>query len=378
MTAYFDNAATTMVCKEAADASYKAMTECYGNPSSGHSCGRAAAALLRDARESIASALGANPEEVYFTSGGTEGDNWAILGAAYQMRHRGHHIITSAIEHDAVRKTMQKLETEGWEVTFLSPDKSGIISAEAVLGALREDTSIVSIMLVNNEIGTINPIGEIAKFVKRKCPNAIVHTDAVQAFLKIPFTVKSLGADIVTISSHKIHGPKGAGALYIRKGVRIGSILTGGGQEGGFRPGTEPMPAIAGFGAAAKIGKEHFRENTEHMKALKEQMKEQLTSAIPSVSFIGDSEAPHILNISLVGYRSEVLMNVLDSAGISVSKSSACRKGARSHVLEAMKLPAQVIDGAIRISFSRYNTSDEVEYFVKTLADAASRLRTKK
>lgn len=378
MKVYFDNAATTKPCDEAIEAMVMAMTETYGNPSSGYKLGREAASRLREARESIASALGAKPEEIYFTSGGTEGDNWAIRGAAHQMRHAGKHIITSEIEHDAVRSTMKALEAEGWSVTYLSPDKSGRITTESVLNALRDDTVLVSLMLVNNEIGSVNPIGDISSAVKKTGSKAIIHTDAVQGFLKVPFTPKKLGADLVTISSHKIHGPKGCGGLYIRQGLRIPGILTGGGQENGLRPGTEAMPAIMGFGAAARVGKAHFAENTAAMGELKKYMLTRLREAIPEVITIGESDAPHIVNISLVGYRSEVLMNYLDAMGICVSKSSACKRGARSHVLEAMRLPSQVIDGAIRISLSRYSTREEADYFVSSLAEAASKLKTQK
>lgn len=354
------------------------MREDFGNPSSGHQIGRQAAKKLREAREYVAAALGAKPEEVYFTSGGTEGDNWAIRGAARLMRHTGKHLITGANEHDAVRQTVRALESEGWEATFLRPDSTGRIPVEAVMDALRDDTALVSLMLVNNETGSVNPIAEIADAIHYAGSKALVHTDAVQGLLKVPFTPKKLGADLVTVSSHKIHGPKGVGALYIRSGLRLGGLLTGGKQEDGLRAGTEAMPAICGFGAAARVGKEHFSENAAKIRAVKDYTAERLQAAIPGLRTIGESDAPHILNISLVGYRSEVLMNWLDRAGICVSKSSACRRGARSHVLESMNLPAEVIDGAIRLSFSRYNTVEEADYFVATLKSAADSLRTQK
>lgn len=378
MTVYFDNAATTRVCPEAAEAMMQALTENYGNPSSGYKLGREAAAKLREARENVASALGAKPEEIYFTSGGTEGDNWAIRSSAALMRHSGKHIITGASEHDAVRNTMKSLEANGYEITYLKPDKSGKVSTEQVAEAIREDTVLVSLMLVNNEIGSINPIADISDIIKKKGSKAILHTDAVQGFLKIPFTPKKLGADIITISSHKIHGPKGCGALYIRSGLRLPGMITGGGQESGIRPGTEAMPAIMGFGAASKVGKAHINENIAKMRAVKEYTVSKLKEELPELIVIGESEAPHIVNISLPGYRSEVLMNYLDAAGICVSKSSACRRGARSHVLESMNLPANVIDGAIRISFSRFSTQEEADYFVSMLSEAAAKLRTQK
>lgn len=378
MTVYFDNAATTRVCPEALRAVSEAMEEYYANPSSGYGPGRTAAAKLAEARESVANALGAENEEVFFTSGGTEGDNWAVRSAMHLMRHRGNHIITTLTEHDAVRKTVMEFEERGASVTWLRPDKTGRVRAEDAAAALREDTALVSVMLVNNETGAVNPVKEISDILHRANSKAILHTDAVQGFLKVPFTPKKLGADLVTVSSHKIHGPKGAGALYIRKGLRLPGILTGGGQEGGVRPGTEATPALFGFGAAAKTGKALFEKSVENMREVRFFMMEELKKEIPECIFIGEGDAPHILSISLPGWRSEVLMNYLDSAGIYVSKSSACRRGARSHVLEAMELPADVIDGAIRVSFSRYSTRDEAEYFVKTLGDAVKKLRAAK
>ncbi len=375
MKVYFDNAATTKPCPEAIAAMVNALGEDYGNPSSGYELGRRAGAVLRDSREAVARAMGAKSEEIFFTSGGTEGDNWAIRASAHLMRHRGKHIITGETEHDAVRATMKHLEDEGWEVTYLKPDGDGRITSDAVSGALREDTVLVSLMLVNNEIGSVNPISEISAAVKAAgCP-AIIHTDAVQGFLKIPFTPSKLGVDLVTVSSHKIHGPKGSGALYIRKGQRLPQLLFGGGQENGIRPGTEAMPAISGFAAAAKVGKEHFKENVEIMSSVKEHTLDRLRAAIPGIITIGKSESPHIVNISLPGYRSEVLMNYLDAQGIAVSKSSACKKGGRSHVLEAMRLPSEVIDGAIRLSFSRYSTLEEGDYFAEKLSEAVSMLK---
>lgn len=378
MQVYFDNAATTRVCPEAAEAVMRALTETYGNPSSGYFLGRTAAKELREARESVAKAVGCAADEIYFTSGGTESDNWALRGAAHLMRHRGRHVITSASEHDAIRKTAARLESEGWEVTYLKPDKRGIITPEAVSAALRDDTVLVSVMLVNNEVGSVNPLDKISAAVRAAGSQALVHTDAVQALLKIPFTPKALGVDLVSVSSHKIHGPKGSGALYVRKGLRFPGLLTGGEQENGLRPGTEAMPAIMGFGAAARVGKALMAESTARMAELKEYLFAAIAAENPDVVKIGEGEAPHILSISLPGYRSEVIMNWLDSKGIAVSKSSACKRGARSHVLESMELPAPVIDGAIRISLSRYSTREECDYFVSELSSAAKMLKTQK
>ena len=376
MTVYFDNAATTKVCQSAAEAAAFAMTECYGNPSSGHAAGRAAKTLLDTARKNVASAMGAMPEEIYFTSGGTEADNWAILGGAFALRHRGKHIITSAAEHDAVRGPMKKLAEDGFDVTFLKPGKDGRIDPAEFEKSLREDTVFASLMLVNNETGAINPIEELSRILKKRRPQAWLHVDGVQAFCKIPFSVKTLGADMVSVSSHKIHGPKGAGALYVKKGLNLKAMLRGGGQERGLRPGTEAMPNISGFGAAAALGKKLLPETERHLRALRNDLKQRIEATVPEAVFIGAGDAPHILSISLPGYKSEVVMNCLDAEGICVSKSSACKKGARSHVLEAMGLENPVIDGAIRISFSRYNTLEETAFFADKLQEAAARLRT--
>ncbi|MBR1842107.1 MAG: cysteine desulfurase [Oscillospiraceae bacterium] len=373
---YFDNAATTKPCPEAVAAMTEAMTECYGNPSAGYFLGREAAKRLKSARDCVAAALGAKGEEIFFTSGGTESDNWALRGAAKLMRHKGKHIITSKIEHEAILKTAEALESEGYEVTYLDPDKDGRISAESVKNALREDTILVSVMLVNNETGAVNPIRGIADELKGS--GALLHTDAVQAFLKVPFSARTLGADLISVSSHKIHGPKGAGALYIRSGLRLPSILTGGEQEASRRPGTEATPAIFAFGAAAEAGRKTMAQDIEKTLEVKNHTLAQIRSRLPGVLVLGASDAPHILNISLPGYKSEVLMNFLEAEGICVSKSSACRRGARSHVLEAMRLRSEVIDGAIRLSFSQYNTPDEGERFAEVLASAAERLRTVK
>lgn len=373
MTVYFDNAATTKVCDEAAAIMMEVMTSSYGNPSSTHHLGREAKKYLTNAREAVSKALGCNASEVYFTSGGTEADNWAIFSGAKLMRHKGRHIITTASEHDAVLKPCQQLEGQGWEVTYLMPNEKGCVTAEQVKENLRPDTVLISVMLVNNETGAINPIHDIAMLLKRERREALLHTDAVQAFCKIPFTPKELGVDLCTISSHKIHGPKGVGALYIKDGLRLPPNTFGGGQEKGWRPGTEAMPAICGFGKAAELARNALRKDPDIFKNIREYMVNKLTELVPETVFIGNG-APHILSISLPGYKSEVLMNFLDHDGICISKSSACKKGARSHVLEAMGLSPRVIDGAVRISFSRFTTTDEVDYFAEKLALAVKRL----
>lgn len=356
---YLDNAATTRVCTEAADIAYKVMTDCYGNPSSTHTKGREAKTYLDTARAQIASALGCSASEVYFTSCGSESDVWAITRGAESAARRGRHIISSAVEHDAVRKTLEELESRGFEVTYLSPEKDGSVSTDAVKAALREDTILVTLMMVNNETGGITDIAAIAKMLKGCGSKALLHTDAVQGFMKVPFSAKKLGADMISISGHKIHAPKGIGALYIKTGVKIKPLIRGGAQEGGMRAGTEAMPQIAAFGKAAEIAFSGMKDNCDTMASLRALAMSTICADIPEAQIIGGG-APHILSVSLPGWRSEVLMNFLEAEGIYVSRSSACKKGGRSHVLEAMRLPAQVIDGAIRVSFSRYNTEDDV------------------
>ena len=374
MKVYFDNAATTRVSGEAIDAMLRLMREEYGNPSSEHYMGRSAAGELETARSYIAGALGAKPEEICFTSGGTEADNMAILGCAEAFGRRGKHIIISGVEHDAVMKPAQKLSDAGWEATYLAPDSRGSITPETLAAALREDTILASIMLVNNETGAINPIDEYSKEIKRRRLDTVLHTDAVQGFCKIPFTVKSLGADLVTVSAHKIHGPKGTGALYIKDGIKLPPLILGGGHENGKRAGTEAMPAIAGFGEAARIGREDLEASATAVRKLRDYITGQLSEELPEAVIISDGGSPYLLSISLPGYKSEVLMSYLEGEGICVSKSAACKKGARSRVLEAMRLKKEIIDGALRISFSKYNTYDEAEYFVQTLKKATQKI----
>ena len=373
MDIYLDNAATTRVCPEAADMAYRVMTEQYGNPSSTHARGREAKKLLDAARRELALCLGCQPKELAFTSCGSEADNWALLSGAWAASARGGHVISSMAEHDAVRKSLDELERRGYEVTRLPPDPSGAVPVQAVLDALRPDTVLISLMLVNNETGAVNDIPGLARALKKAAPKVLLHCDAVQGFLKVPFTVKSLGADMVTISGHKIHAPKGIGALYIRSGLHLRPLILGGSQEDGRRAGTEAMPAICAFGEAARLGRALMAESTERMAGLRQRAASRLLAENPGLVVIGGG-APHILCVSLPGYRSEVLMSVLESRGISVSKSSACKKGGRSHVLEAMGLPAPVIDGALRLGLSRYTTAEELDAFCLCLREARETL----
>ena len=369
MEHYLDNAATTKVCDEAAQAALAAMTENYGNPSSTHTKGREANRLLEAARKQVAAALGCAPGELVFTSCGSESDNWAILGGAEAMKRKGKHIISSAVEHDAVRRSLDELESRGFEVTRLAPDEKGGVSLDSVVSALRDDTILVSLMLVNNETGAVTDISSIARAVKKACPAVLVHTDAVQGFMKVPFSAKTLGADMISISGHKIHAPKGIGALYIKNGVKLKPFIVGGSQENGRRAGTEAMPQIAAFGAACEIAQAGMAENIARMQSLRERAVQRLSREIPELVLIGGG-SPHILSISLPGWRSEVLMNYLEAKEVYVSRSSACKKGGRSHVLEAMGLSSRVIDGAIRIGLSRFTTEEDIDALCSALKEA--------
>ena len=369
MEHYLDNSATTRVCPEAAEAALRAMTEIYGNPSSTHTVGREAKKPLDASRAQVAAALGCRSEELVFTSCGSESDNWAILRGAEAMRRRGMHVISSLVEHDAVRKTLDALEEQGFTVTRLKPDATGAVPVAAVENALREDTVLVSLMLVNNETGGVTDIAGVSRALKAAGSQALLHTDAVQAFLKLPFTAKSLGADLISVSGHKIHAPKGIGALYIRKGLRLKPYILGGGQEDGRRAGTEAMPQIAAFGAACAAGTADLTGNIERMRALRQRAVEQLSAAIAELRVV-PGQAPHILSLSLPGFRSEVLMNYLEAREVYVSKSSACKKGGRSHVLEAIGLDARTIDGAVRVGLSRFTSQEDIDALCQGLIEA--------
>ena len=370
---YLDNSATTQVCPEAAQAALFAMTEAFGNPSSTHTAGREAKKLLDRARVSVASAMGCAPSELIFTSCGSESDNWALLSGAEAMKRNGKHIISSVAEHDAIRRSLDLLEDRGFHVTRLKPDRSGAVSPDAVREVLREDTILVSLMLVNNETGAITDIAGVSSALKAAGSGALLHTDAVQAFMKIPFSPEALGADMISVSGHKIHAPKGIGALYVRKGLRLKPMLVGGSQEDGRRAGTEATAQIAAFAAACNAAVVNLEENAEKMRSQREEIICRLQRDIPELRVLGGG-APHILSISLPGWRSEVLMNYLEAREVYVSKSSACKKGARSHVLEAMGLDSRTIDGALRIGLSRYTTQEDIDALCEGLRDAHATL----
>ena len=369
---YLDNSATTKVYKQAAEAAFEVMTENYGNPSSLHMKGVEAERTMEEARKIIADALGGNPDGLYFTSGGTEANNLAVIGGALSKKRKGNKVIVSAYEHDSVIKSAKQLETMGFSVTYLAPDENGIITPAAVFDAVDEKTVLVSVMLVNNEIGAINPIKEICAAAKRKNPELLFHTDAVQGFCKMPFKAEKAGVDLVTVTAHKIGGPKGVGALWMKKGARVLPLHFGGEQEKQLRPGTQATPLIAAFGKATELsvdGMKAFREKT----ALLEQKLKDAVNEIDGVAVNSKEGAlSAIVNISVLGIRSEIMLHFLENKGIYVSSGSACALGAKSHVLAAMGYDSARIDSAIRVSFGRDTEPEDIDEFVLAIKDAMS------
>ena len=371
---YFDYAATTPVRSEAIAAMLDALGQ-FGNPSSRYEFGREAARRVKEHRDAVAEAFGCSPSELFFTSCGTEGDNWAIRRGVELNRRRGKHIVTTAIEHAAVLETCKELERQGYEVTYLKPDRAGRVAPEQLAAALRPDTALVSMMLVNNETGAILPVPDCAKAVKSFNPAILFHCDAVQGFLKTPELLAKLGADLVTISGHKVGAPKGIGALYIKKGVRLPPLVTGGGQEEGLRSGTEATAQIAAFAAAVRSGAADSAR-LERTAAIKEYTLAKLKEALPKLEVISAGDVPHICAITLPGYKSEVVVRVLGDRGVCVSSGSACHKGRPSHVFAAMNLPKPWLDGALRLSFSPDSTREEADTLAAALRDAADSLFT--
>lgn len=364
---YLDNSATTKPCKEAVEAVMNAMTENWANPSALYHFGMEGAKQLRMARSKVAVAMGAEPDRVFFTSGGTEADNWAIFSAVKRMGKRGKHLITTAVEHPAVLNCFKELETRGFEVTYLQPDSLGVVTLDTLKAALRKDTILVSVMMVNNESGAVMPIAQMTKLVHRICPDAIFHTDAVQGFLKVPFQAKTLGADLISVSSHKVHGPKGVGALYISPRLKsFPARAIGGGQESGYRSGTEGTPAIFGFAAACEVGKATLKEDITKEAELLNGLIEKLCK-LDGVVINGAHQAPHILSLSIPGIPTQNSINILQDAGICVSAGSACAKGHRSHVMVAMGLAPEVIDGSFRVSICRDTTREELDKLAETI-----------
>ena len=357
---YLDNSATTRVCEKSAEKVLELMTQCYGNPSSLHKKGLEAQREVAHARQAVAVSLGAQPREIIFTTGGTEANNLAVLGGAAAGRRRGKRIVTTAIEHPSVLEPMRQLEKEGFEVVFLTPDADGRVPEEAVLKAVTGDTILISVMAVNNELGSIQPIEVLKKAVKRAGAPALVHVDGVQAYGKLPLRPEKLGIDLLTVSGHKIHGPKGVGALYVSKNARILPRTFGGGQERELRPGTEAAPLIAGLGAAVEELPD-WRQAYSRMEKLRDYTLQKL-SGLEGVEVNSPVEGlPYLLNFSALGIRSETMLHFLAQRGIYVSSGSACAKGKQSHVLKAAGLPDSRISSAIRVSFSRENTERDAD-----------------
>ncbi len=360
MPIYLDYAATGPVCPAALEAARRAMAEDWGNPSSGYPMGKAAARRRDEDRAVIASALGCKPAELFFTSCGTEGDNWAIAAAVALNQKKGKHIVTTAIEHAAVLEPMKALEREGFEITYLKPDRYGDIDPQSVAAAVRPDTILVSMMLVNNELGSILPVRAAAEAIRAAHSPALLHTDAVQAFLKVPFTPAQLGADLVTLSGHKIEAPKGIGALYIREPLQkaLKPLMLGGGQERGLRPGTEPTAQIAAFAAAVQAWQP---DTAERIRAVRDYAAQTLGSIAGLEVLTGPHCAPHILAISLPDFSGQTVVEALGGQEVCISSGSACHRGKPSHVFAALPLPQKVKYGAVRVSFGPDSTTADVD-----------------
>ena len=361
---YLDNAATTAVLPEAAEAAMHAMRTCFGNPSSLHKMGIDASHLLGDSRKTVACALGCLPEETYFTSCGTESTNISLRGAAYLNRHQKGRIITTEIEHAATLNTCKQLAAEGYDVVFLQPDETGHITPAALEEALTEDTFLLSCQLVNNEIGTVQPVAELGAMLKSKAPRALFHIDAVQGLARVKLTPKKWNCDLMSVSGHKIGAPKGIGALYVKKGLRLPPLMFGGGQEKGMRPGTEALPNIAAFAKACEIRMAHFDEDFQHVQSLADYLHTQVAALLPDAVFNGIGDIPHVVNLSLPGCKSEVLLHVLEGDEVYVSSGSACSKGKQSGVLKALGLPKARTDSALRVSFCPSNTTEDIDTFI--------------
>lgn len=372
-----DNAATTAISKPVLEAMMPYLTEYYGNPSSVHGYGRETRKALDTARAQVAKALGAKPNEIYFTGCGTEADNWAIRGAAYARCEKGGHIITTSIEHHAVLHTCEQLEKEGFSVTYLPVDEYGLVTAEQVKAAIRPETTLISIMAANNEIGTVEPIAEIGKVAKEA--GVLFHTDAVQAVGNIKIDVQEMGVDMLSLSGHKLHAPKGIGALYIRTGVKIDPFIRGGAQERAQRAGTENVASIAALGRAIEIATENLEEHAAKMQALRDRMIRGILEQIPDTRLNGHPQKrlPGNVNVCFSYIEGESLLLSLDLLGIAASSGSACTSGSLdpSHVLLAIGLPHEIAHGSLRLSLSEGNTQEEVDTVVGALVEIVARLR---
>ena len=373
MEAYLDNSATTKCAALVCDLMKTMLCDTYGNPSSLHLMGMQAEKEIKTARERIAKTLKVSENEIYFTSGGTESNNLALIGVAMANKRRGMHLITTKIEHASVLSTMEFLKEQGFEITYLSVDKNGCIDLEELRESVRPDTILVSIMQVNNEIGTIEPIAEAATVIKEKNPDTLVHVDAIQSFGKLRITPKKMGIDLLSVSGHKIHGPKGSGFLYCKAKTKIKPILFGGGQQEGLRSGTENVPAIAGLGLAAELIYQDFDAKIEHMYKLRDEFAEGLQK-IEGVSVNGAKDracAPHIISVSVKDVRSEVLLHSLEEKGVYVSAGSACssNKRAVSSTLSAIGLPKELLDSTVRFSLSVDTTKEELQYALQCMEE---------
>lgn len=376
---YLDNAATTPVRSEVLEAMLPYFTQKFGNASTIYSYGREAKEALEESRKNVAQLIGANAEEIFFTSGGTESDNWALRGIASANVKKGKHIITSSVEHHAVLHTCRDLEKQGFKITYLPVDKDGLINVKDVADAITDETILVSIMHANNEIGTIQPINEIAKVIKQKNPEIIFHTDAVQTAGKIPVNVNNLGVDLLSMSAHKIYGPKGVGALYIRKGTRIAPFMTGGAQESSRRAGTENIAGIVGFGKAAELAVCEQQEQFEKLTLLRDRLMQGILNTIPYTRLNGHPtlRLPHNVNISFEFIEGESILLNLDMKGICASSGSACTSGSLdpSHVLLAIGLPHEIAHGSLRLTLGRENSQEDVDYVLEVLPGIINKLR---
>ncbi len=377
MEIYLDNAATTKPCRESLNAVTECMTRNYGNPSSLHSAGLRAQLVIDNVRKIIAKALTADPAGIYFTSGATESNNLAILGAAASYGKRRPKIITTTVEHASVRNSVKYLEEQGYEIVRIAPDSNGVINHEDIINAADERTCLVSMMLVNNETGYILPVRRAFYGIKKRFPDCITHCDAVQGFMKIPVKASELNADLISLSAHKIYGGKGVGALYIKKNVRLKNLIFGGSQEKGMRPGTENVPMIAGFGEAVRVLSGSIQKRYDGISRLKSMFCERISKNDGIIINSGDECLPYIINISVPGIRSEIMLHFLEEKEIYVSSGSACSKGAKSGVLSEFRFSDELSDSALRISLSHETTVQELRILAETIENGMQRLQRK-
>ncbi len=376
---YMDYSATTPVKKEVLDAMIPYFTEHYGNPSSLYTIGLEAKNAISEARQRLASLIGADEKEIFFTACGTESDNWALFGVSDAKKKKGNHIITTKIEHHAILHSCQFLEKHGFDVTYLDVDENGLVDPEDLKAAITDQTVMVSIMMVNNEVGTVEPIKELVRVTKEKNKDIIFHTDAVQGLGNVPIDVKDLGVDLMSMSAHKIYGPKGTGALFIKKGVRLSNYIHGGAQENKHRAGTENLAGIVGFGKAAQLAQENFDEHVKHCSSLRDYFVQQVLERIPDTQVNGTMEKRHPgnANITFKFIEGESILLLLDSKGVYVSTGSACSSASLtpSHVLTALGVPVEMIHGTVRFSIGDFTTKEDLDYVLDELTKIVARLR---